>query len=88
MSDKTLHPNCSPPIVTDNCFNVDTQKLVIGGVSLRDQVYSKVIDLERYSYPSNYSIDGPFVSPVESVVVGRSFLLSWQDPVSKIRCFF
>lgn len=44
MSDKTLHPVCSPPTVTDNCFNVETQKLVIGGVSARDQVYSKVID--------------------------------------------
>lgn len=43
MSDKTLHPICGPS-VTDNCFNVDTQKLVIGGVSARDQVYSKVID--------------------------------------------
>lgn len=44
MSDKTLHPICNPPTVTDNCFNVDTQKLVIGGVSLRDRVYSKVIE--------------------------------------------
>lgn len=43
MSDKTLHPICGPS-VTDNCFNLDTQKLVIGGVSARDRVYSKVID--------------------------------------------
>lgn len=52
MSDKTLHPICSPS-VTDNCFNVNTQKLVIGGVSVRDQVYSKVIDWSGTPPPPN-----------------------------------
>lgn len=50
MSDKTLHPICSPTI-TDNCFNVDTKKLVVGGVSARDRVYSKVIDWSSTSIP-------------------------------------
>lgn len=43
MSTKTVHPVCSDT-VTDDCFNVDTQKLILGGVSTRDDNYSKVID--------------------------------------------
>lgn len=43
MSTKTLHPICSD-IITDNCFNTDAQKLILGGVSTRDVDYSKVID--------------------------------------------
>ena len=45
MSSKTLYPVCSENDgVTDNCFNSQTQKLVIGGFSSRDEEYSKVID--------------------------------------------
>lgn len=43
MSTKQLYPVCSAVLV-DNCFNTDTQKLVVGGVSVRDEIYSKVID--------------------------------------------
>lgn len=43
MSSKTVYSVCSAA-VTDNCFNSDTQKLIVGGVSLRDDQYSKVID--------------------------------------------
>lgn len=43
MSTKTLYPVCSG-VVNDNCFNAETQKLVIGGVSNRDVAYTKVID--------------------------------------------
>lgn len=43
MSSKTLYPVCDD-VVTDNCFNGNTQKLVIGGVSARDMQYSDVLD--------------------------------------------
>ena len=45
MSSKNLYPVCNGDAgVTDNCFNSQTQKLVIGGVSARDEEYTKVID--------------------------------------------
>lgn len=45
MSTKTLYPVCNGDAgVTDNCFNDQTQKLVTGGVSARDEEYTKVID--------------------------------------------
>jgi hypothetical protein len=43
MSTKTLNQVCHD-IVSDNCFNIITQQLVIGGVSTRDVEYSEVID--------------------------------------------
>lgn len=43
MSTKTLHPVCTDK-TADNCFNMKTQKLVVGGVSIRDTEYHKVID--------------------------------------------
>jgi hypothetical protein len=43
MSTKNLYPICTVT-VTNNCFNVGSQMLVIGGVSARDLPYRKVID--------------------------------------------
>ncbi len=54
MSTKTLHPICSAT-VTDDCFNMDTHKLIVGGISTRDQAYSKVIDWSDPSPPSSSS---------------------------------
>ncbi|KAI9785425.1 MAG: hypothetical protein M1816_000440 [Peltula sp. TS41687] len=45
MATKTLFPVCSSSDrVKDNCFNIDTRKLVIGGISTRDVDYPRVID--------------------------------------------
>ena len=52
MSSKTLYPVCDAA-VTDNCFNGDTQKLVIGGISTRDEQYSRVIDHRDFLEDTN-----------------------------------
>lgn len=49
MSSKNLYLVCTQnedgdDDVSDNCFNSQTQKLVIGGVSSRDGEYSSVIE--------------------------------------------
>ncbi|OTB04414.1 hypothetical protein M426DRAFT_11561 [Hypoxylon sp. CI-4A] len=44
MSDKTQWPVCDGAEVTDNCFNTDTQQLLVNGVSARDSPYSSVVD--------------------------------------------
>ncbi|KAF2971962.1 hypothetical protein GQX73_g1511 [Xylaria multiplex] len=44
MSDKTLWPICNGTDVTDNCFNVDSQQLIINGLAARSEPYKKVID--------------------------------------------
>jgi len=42
MADKTLWPVCGTE--TDNCFNMDLQQLIVGGVATRDTPYNTVID--------------------------------------------
>ncbi|KAI2472614.1 hypothetical protein F4781DRAFT_344998 [Annulohypoxylon bovei var. microspora] len=43
MSDKTQFPVCSAS-VADNCFNTDSQQLIVNGVSARDSPYTNVVD--------------------------------------------
>ncbi|KAI1123467.1 hypothetical protein F5Y10DRAFT_286020 [Nemania abortiva] len=44
MSDKTLWPMCNSTSVAGNCFNVDSQELVINGLAARGEPYKKIID--------------------------------------------
>lgn len=46
MSDKTLWPICDEQI-TDSCFNLDIQELVINGIAARTQKYDKVLTWGR-----------------------------------------
>ncbi|KAI0906454.1 hypothetical protein F4823DRAFT_607161 [Ustulina deusta] len=44
MSDKTLWPICNGADGTDNCFNVDSQQLIVNGLAARGEPYKNVID--------------------------------------------
>lgn len=44
MSDKTQWPVCDGAAIVDNCFNAESMKLIINGVSARDTPYDNVLD--------------------------------------------
>ncbi|CAM1502184.1 Fc.00g041680.m01.CDS01 [Cosmosporella sp. VM-42] len=43
MSDKTVWPVCTGD-VQDNCFSVESQQLIVGGIATRDSPYGNVVD--------------------------------------------
>ena len=44
MSDKSLWPMCDGATVSDNCFNAESQQLIINGLAARSEPYKKVLD--------------------------------------------
>lgn len=44
MSDKTLFDFCDEAAgVRDNCFNLETQKLTVGGIAVRSESYARML---------------------------------------------
>ncbi|KAI0399197.1 hypothetical protein F4802DRAFT_611085 [Xylaria palmicola] len=44
MSDKSLWPTCKGTDGADNCFNIDSQQLIINGLVTRGEPYKKVLN--------------------------------------------
>jgi hypothetical protein len=62
MSDKSLWPVCTAEI-TDNCFNLDLQQMVIGGLTTRDSPYVDIGDWTRHgSFKAKMKRDGKYMT--------------------------